>query len=270
MSLDKNHVIHRSIMIALISVLALGLMSCGGDDDSPTDPAGGGGGGGNPTAFDQTTAITQAQVAAPQAVSLVESMTVLAGGLSKANDGDYGWNPDAERWEWHYVYSAEGINYDWTYYVQYLDGDGNAQQSAMDAVTINHEMMGVGTYHLEQDGSTFHQDYEYTYNTSITGMGSATLVMTGNGSWDISFDYQSPEGNYANDYEVSWQTLAPGISVPASGGCPVGTIRYDFDPYYSEVVFNGTATATSTLYDSNDNVVPGGGDTHALSCGPLK
>lgn len=268
MSLDHNHVIHRTFLIALISVLALGLMSCGSDDDSPTDP-GGGGGSGNPTAFDQTTAVIQAQAAAPQAVSLVESMTVLAGGLAKANDGDYGWNADTGRWEWHYVYSAEGINYDWTYYVQYLDGEGNAQQASQDAVTINHEMTGVGTYHLEQDGSTIHYDYEYTYDTSITGLDTDTLVMTGGGSWDISFDYQSPDGNYANDYEVSWHTLAPGISRPASGGCPVGTIRYDFAPYYAEVVFNGTDTATSTLYDSNSTEISAGSDTHALSCGPL-
>ncbi len=253
---------HSLIVLAFASALAFVVPGCGDDDDDPAGPD-------NPdptTDFDQSMAVAQAQTAAPQAVALVQSMTALAAGVSKDAEKDYAWNPETERWEYDYVWAVEGSTYDWFYTVQYLNGDGDPQQSPAGAVTVIHNLNGTGDYHYEGEGTVLDYDYVYHYATSITGMGSGALALTGEGGHDIDYTYSSPYGNTESSYEVSWETLGDGISVSEGGGCPEGSIRYDFPPYYSLVVFNGTGTATSTLYDGNGNVVAGGGGTHAMPC----
>ena len=255
--------IHRPgsrVLVLCGLALALAFAGCGGDDD-PAGP----GGGGTTDDFDQATAVSQARAAAPQAVALVESMTDLASGFTKDGEKDYAWNDETGRWEFDYYYEDENTTYDWFYTVQYLDAEGQPQQQALGAATIAHAMTGVGSYHFAGEGTVFDYDYVYDYATTIGGLGTGTLVMTGGGGQDIDYTYESPQGNYAYDYAVDWEVLPPGITV-TGGGCPVGTIRYDLPPYHALVVFNGSGTATSTLYDSGGAVVPGGGDTHPLSC----
>ena len=74
----------------LLAFLAVGAVGCGDDDDdNPTDPIGG-----NFDDFDQTTAVAQSQVAAPQGVSLVESIQGMALGVGNK---DYAYNENRFR-----------------------------------------------------------------------------------------------------------------------------------------------------------------------------
>ena len=249
--------------VVFAGALTFALAGCGGDDDGPTNP-----GGGNPTpdAFDQATAMTQAEAAANQAVDLVESMADIAAGFTKEGEKDYAWNEQTQRWEYDYTFTGDGYVYDWLYTVQYLGPDGTPQQTPQGATTVAHAMNGTGSYRFVGDGAVLDYDYVYEYATTITGVGSGTMVMTGGGGQDIDYTYTSPQGNYAATYDVGWEILPPGITVSGSG-CPVGTIRYDFAPYHALVVFDGGSMATSTLYDGAGSPVAGGGRTHPLSCG---
>ncbi len=254
----------RGVLGMLIAgILVVGLAGCSGDDDNPTNT-----GGGNTTSddFDQSEAISQAQTAAPQAVNLVQSMIAMAAGFNKDGEKDYAWNEQTQSWEYHYTYSGEGNVYDWFYTVQYLGPSGEPQESPQGAQTISHAMSGTGEYHYEYEGTVLDYDYFYEYATTIAGLGTGTLVMTGGGSQDIDYTYNSPEGNYAFNYAVGWEILSPGIIINGEGACPIGTIRYDFMPYYWLIVFDGSNTASSTLYDSGDNPVSGSEGTHSLSC----
>lgn len=248
---------------AAAAALALAAAGCGGDDDGPTNP------GGRTDRFDEATALAQAQTAAPQAVSLVESMTAIAAGFTKDGEKDYAWNPETQRWEYTYQFTGEGYVYDWSYTVQYLDGTGTPQQNAAGAASVAHDMHGVGSFHYEDGGAVLDYDYVWDYSTTIAGLGTDTLVMTGNGGQDIDYTYTSPQGNQSARYAATWEILAPGITIVGEG-CPVGTIRYDFAPYSVTVVFNGTGTATATMRDAGGNVIPEGSGTHPLSCGAAR
>jgi len=125
----------RCLFLAAAATAAFALNGCG--DDEPTNP------GGNNTGddFNETAAVTQASVAAPQAAALAQSITSIADGVG-AKDGIYAWNAETMRWEYHYVYSGAGYDYDWTYTAQYLDGEGTPQQYAAAAATVVHTMHG--------------------------------------------------------------------------------------------------------------------------------
>lgn len=267
MSESKIHPRARlPLALALVSVLSLGLWGCGGDDnDNPGDP------GGQTTFddFDQATALGQSMLAASQSVAMVQSMTSLADGIGKDadKDDDYGWNEDAQRWEWRYVYSEEGISFNWFYTVQYVDSEGVPQASSVGAARINHGLDGTGSFHYESDGMVMDQQMDYEYEIVITGLGTEMLTMTGDGGYDFDYDYHGDDGDFSASYEITWATLPPGITQPAAGGCPSGTIRYDYPPYYTLVVFDGSDTAVSTLYNSNGGAVSGGSFSHALYCG---
>jgi hypothetical protein len=254
---------------ALASLICLGLAGCGSDDKNPGRP---GTGGQNPPAaqFDQTMAVAQSQASAVQAVTLVESMATLAGGVGKTAGADagknYGWSEENQRWEYDYEYAAGGTTYNWFYWVQYLDDDGLPQQSSLGAASVNHNMTGIGHYLQQIESATITYDYTYFYGTTITGMGTGTLLLNGNGGYDFDYDYSSPSFNLAQAFAVTWEIQPPGISRDATGGCPTGTVRCEFPPYYSVVTFNGTGTATSTLYDASGNAVAGGGSVHTLAC----
>lgn len=253
-----NRALH--LLSAAAVALALAVAGCGGDDD-PAQP----GSGRATDDFDQATAISQAQAAAPQAVALVQSMTSLAAGFTKDGEKAYAWNAETGRWEYDYYYEAGGTTYDWFYTVQYLGAGGQPQQSPLGAVSVAHDMSGIGSYHYAGEGVVFDYDYVYEYATTIAGLGTGTLVMTGGGGQDIDYTYESTQGDYAYTFAVDWEILAPGIGI-TGGGCPTGTIRYDYAPFYALVEFDGTGTATSTLYDARGDVVPGGGGSHPLSC----
>jgi hypothetical protein len=192
-------------------------------------------------------------------------MTAIAAGFTKGGDKDYAWNPETQRWEYTYQFTGEGYVYDWNYTVQYRDGSGAPQQNAVGAASVAHDMHGVGSFHYEDSGSVLDYDYIWDYSTTIAGLGTGTLVMTGNGGQDIDYTYTSTEGNHAARYVAGWEILAPGITI-TGGGCPVGTIRYDFAPYSVTVVFDGSGTATVTMRDGTGYVVAAGSGTHDLSC----
>jgi hypothetical protein len=245
-------------MVMLLSLSVFALAGCG--DDDPAAPGGGGNNSGDD--FDQATAVTQAQVASPQAVALVESIQGMALGVGNKN---YAYNTANQRWEYDYSWSQAGYEYDWFYTVQYLDGAGNPQQDADGAASIRHTMDGSGEYSLTQSGTSLDYDFTYIYDMTVSGLGGSTYTMNGTGSTVIDYTYSYQGTTQSADYVMNWSTLDPGITVPENG-CPSGTIRYDMDPYRLDVVFNGTGTATSTLYDGSGNTVAAGGGTHQVGC----
>lgn len=252
------------LALALAFVVVSGLTGCGGDDGGPTRPNGPQ----TPSSFDQVTALSQAQAATPQAVVLVESMTALAGGVGKDAGKSYGWNAETQRWEYDHTTSAAGYDYEWFYTVQYLDGEGLAQQFVSGAATVLHDMTGTGAYSGTFGEATVEYDYNYRYSTTVTGLATGTLTLDGTGGWDFDYRYRSPQTDFDQRYEVSWQVLPPGIVRATGGGCPTGTIRYDFPPYYSLVTFSGGDTATSVLYAADGTPVPGGSSTSPVRCTP--
>jgi hypothetical protein len=252
----------RLLLVASLAMLvALAGCSDDDDDDNPMGP-----GGNDPATqdFDQTTAVAQAQAAAPQGVALVESMSSIATGYDKS-EKNYAYNAEAQRWEYDASWSQNGYTYDWFYTVQYLDGDGNPQQNSGDASSAHHTMSGTGSYAFQQGGATLSYDYLYAYDTMITGLNTATRVLSGTGEIGIDYSYSGNgvEQNYT--YAMDWETVGDGVSFPASG-CPSGTIRYNLDPYHLDLVFDGAGNAVGTLYDGNGNEVSGGGSTHTVTC----
>lgn len=256
--------------LALVGLLAFALTGCGSDDDD--------GDGGNPMqpggtdTFDEATAVIQADAAVSQAVSLVESIDVFAGGISKSaeKDYDYGWSEANQRWEWHWEMDEEGYVYDWLYWVQYLNSDDEPLPNVLGAVRVDHAMNGTASYHYEGDGTVLDHSYDYNYQTAITGLGSDTHVMNGSGGYDYDYEGHSDGHSYAASYEIAWMIVAPGIARPATGGCPTGVIRYDFDPYYCLITFDGTDTATYVLYDGDGDMVPSGSGSHGMYCGMIE
>jgi hypothetical protein len=258
------------IALAMASLLVLAVAGCGGDDDD--NPAAPGGGSGNTDVFDQATAIAQSQAAGSQAASLVQSMSAMAAGVGKSADKveEYGWNSETERWEWTYEWSGEGYTYDYFYTVQYRDADGEPQESASGASSLVHTLDGESTSSYEGEGTVSNQAWSYRYNTTVAGLDGDTHTMTGDGGYDMDVTGSAAGMDFSYSYEVSWATQGDGITRSAAGGCPTGTIRYDFPPYYSLVVFDGSDVATSTLYDANSTAVTGGQSTHQLFCGTVR
>jgi len=245
-------------LAALMLIALLAVAGCGDDDDSnptgPIDP--------QVSDFDQATAMAQAQAAAPQGVALVESMSAMAEGYNKS----YGWNPDTQRWESSETWSQAGYTYNWSYTVQYLDAGGNPQQDASGAASARHTMNGSGNYALDQGGAALEYDFLYTYDTTMTGLNTDTLVLQGSGETDIDYTYVGNGVNVSDTYAMSWQTVGNGVSFPTNG-CPSGTIRYDMSPYHMDLVFDGQGNANGTLYDGGGNEVAGGSSSNQVSCG---
>jgi len=252
----------KRLALTALTATALLLFTLAGcsSDDSPNNP---GGGGGDDT-FDQTSAQLQAQTAAPQAVGTVESISQIANGVNK--QGSYNWNATDMQWEYNYVYDVAGYSYDWLYTVQYLDAGGNPQQEATGASTVASTMTGTGSYDFSQGGYNYVYDMMYEYNTTISGLDTSTYTMTGDGGYDIDYSYTGQGVNQNASYVVNWETLDPGITVPASGGCPTGTIQYTFNPYVMDVVFNGTGTASVSMVDGSGGNVPLNPNTYAMTC----
>jgi hypothetical protein len=249
---------NRNLVRLLALAAAFALAGCGSDDDGINNPGGGGG-----DDFTAATVTVQAQTAAPQAAAMVGTMSALATGVG-GKQGTYAWNATAQRWEYHYVYEVAGYDYDWLYTVQYLAG-GTPQQQVGGADTVHHTMHGTLENSLNQGGYQIDYDYVYDYDVEISGVGTGTYTMTGTGGYDIDYSYVGNGVNQSADYVVDWETLGAGITMP-SDGCASGTIRYHFPPYHTDVVFNGTGTATYTTYDGSNNVVAGGGGTTPVSC----
>ena len=175
--------------MALLALLALGSISCSSDDDGGGSPTGNN----NPPAgddFDQATAVAQSHASSSEGTSLVQSMQGIAQGVGQPGREDgYGWNPGTQQYEWHYEWNMNGYTYVWDYVVQYLDDMGDPQQASAGAAEILHSLEGTGHYAINQQGADIDYDYLYEYYTSLTGMGTGTLLMTGNGGTEIDYTY---------------------------------------------------------------------------------
>jgi hypothetical protein len=265
----------------LTAAIALIAGGCGGDKSTGPDN--------DNSAFDQPAAVTQAAVAAPQAVALAQSITALAGGVGGASyvtprgaagarpvppflvdagatGGTYGWNAETMRWEYRYLDDETDYDYDWTYTVQYRDSDGVPLQFPTGAALLHHTMHGTMDYASSQSGYNLTYNYMYDYDVTITGLGTSLFTMAGSGGYDIDYQYVGNGVNQDINYAVDWETLGGGITV-APGGCPSGTIRYTFAPYHLDVVFNGSSSATYTLYDGGGGTVAAGSGTYPVFCG---
>jgi hypothetical protein len=193
-------------------------------------------------------------------------MDGLIGGVGLLKTGNYNWNANSQMWVWEYNWVQSGYTWNWIYTTQYLDGSGNPQQDAAGAAGVNHTMDGTGDYSQSVSGFQIDYTYDYNYDTSFTGLGTDTVTMTGTGGIDLDYTYVGSGVNQSSNYVMNWATVGNGVSW-VNGGCPTGTIRYDMDPYHMDVVFNGSSSAISTLYDGNNNVVGGGGSTYPMYCG---
>jgi hypothetical protein len=127
-------------------------------------------------------------------------------------------------------------------------------------------MHGDMDYAASHSGYDITYNYVYDYDVTISGIGTALYTMTGSGGYDMDYHIVGAGSNQTYNYDVDWETLEGGITV-APGGCPSGTIRYTFEPYHLDVVFDGTDTAVHTLYNSSGDTVPAGSGTYPLYCG---
>jgi len=262
----------RFYALPLAVLLAGALLFAGGcsDDDD-------GDGGNNPTDpgaddFTQDVAVTQAPLAGSMAVSMVQSLPAFAQGFAgksaaKDYDYDFGWNEETSRWEATLDFDEEGYDYTWFYGVQFLDALGEPQQDAASAVSMNYIQRGTVAYNYNDgEGTSLVWNQDWDSDVTVTGLSLESFLMDGSGGYDMDYDVQS--GDYSESMELAarWETLGDGV-ILSEGGCPVGTIRYVMDPYYLDVEFDGSSTATYTLYDANGTAVTGGSGTQELVCG---
>ncbi len=256
--MTRKFPVRWSVLLLLLGIVAFALTGCG-DDDNPTNP-----GGGDNDTFDQATASEQARLAVPQVVALVESIDTIGNGVDTAKDGTYQWNAGQQRWEYQYQWDYQGYQYTWNYTVQYLDGNGTPVMHRNDAVAAHHTMDGTGSYSFSDNGVNYQWTFSYDWDVMITGLHTMTYVMTGSGGYEGDYTGTIGGTSFDHHYVVTWETLDDGISKPV-GGCPAGTIRYHFEPYYMDITFDGTSTATWTLKDGSGNTLDS--DTVELSCG---
>jgi hypothetical protein len=125
---------------------------------------------------------------------------------------------------------------------------------------------GVGDFSYEDDRSALYAHQEFANEATVDGLDSATLTIDGAGGYDFTYEAHSDGNSATLDLSVTWETLGGGISVPV-GGCPTGTIRYHFAPYYVDVVFDGDDTVTYTLYTADGDPVPGHSGLETMVCG---
>ncbi len=248
------------ILFALMALLAVTLLAAGcGDDDNPSNPGGGGS-----DQFDQTSAETMADANVQQAVMLADNINEIGQGVDTAKSGNYQWNPEEQRWEFHYQWDYQGFHYVWDLSVQYLDADGNPVQHRADATSAHHIMDGSGNYQTTNDGTTITWLGTYHWDVTVSGLHTGTYTATGGGTYSADYTVQGGAFNMSRHYVIDWEILDPGLVKPA-GGCPTGTVRFTMAPYVLDVVFDGTDTANWSLKNAGGDVVDSG--TRSLDCG---
>ncbi len=253
----------RPVGLALALIIALGLVvvGCSSDDDTPTTP------GGEITEFNEELADAQASVTAPMAIEMVENMPFFADGFTgKDFSYTFAWDSEYQAWSAHTTYDAEGYSFEFAYYVQFRDAQGNPQMTNDGAVSMHYVEDGVGDFSYEDDRSALYAHQEFSNEMEVDGLDTTTLVIAGSGGYDFTYEAYS-DGNQATlDLTVTWETLGGGISFPENG-CPTGSIRYHFSPYYVDVVFDGDDTVNYTLYNAEGTPVQGGSGTEMMTCG---
>ncbi len=255
---------NRLTTLLLILVLALGLTVTGcsddDDDDTPTGPGGNG-------EFDEAFATQQSQFLVTSVISQMANLDIYAGGISPKADDIYtwAWDEDPGRWEGSYEGTYEGFTSTWDVWLQYLNALNEPQQDALGAATMNYHIESTMTGSQSGDGFSYSLAFDYLQNFSATGLGTAVMLVNGDGTTGIDYSYSGDNGSGSASYDMSWTTVGAGISYPL-GGCPTGTMEFTMTPYTVTVVFDGSNVATYTMRDGL-TVIPGGSGTQYLGCG---
>ena len=252
------------LSLGLLVMLALSF-GCS-DDETPTGPAGTND---PPTgdAFDQSTAVVLAQANAASAASTVALAAGLAGGFGAPGPDREGetWNEAEMRWEWTETYSEGDMEQSYEYTLQYLDASGDPQMDPEGAASMRYTW--TGTFSTMNSGTSI--IYEYNFDIAWTGLGTATYVMDGTGWYSYSIVVEVQGQQITTDYVTSWETEAPGVSIPSGGaGCPTGSILYDMAPYSMTVTFDGTNMYGYAMEDASGNDVPLTPNEGVLNCTP--
>lgn len=262
---DPLKMIPKTTLLIMMT-LVLALAGCGGDDDDgPANPPG-------VTEFDQAFAAQQAQTMVPLVINMVESMTLYAGGLTAASKADdiyqWVWNEATGRWEGTYITSSEGLSMSYTGWLQYLDDMGSPQQGPLGADTFAYQntLNFVSVYVGE--GTSVNLDMDTQESFSAAGLSTDTILVTGQGSADIDYDWVSGGSSGSARYAYSWQTLGAGISYPLDG-CPTGSMEFTFAPFRVVVEFDGSGTASYTMHNGA-TLIPEGSGTEQLDCGSVR
>ena len=255
-----NHLRPASLLLVMILTLGLVMTGCSSDDETPTDPA-------NITEFDADLAQSQTAIAAPMAIEMVENMPFFSNGFTgKDFSYTFAWDAETQSWRAETTFSDDGYSFQFVYHVQFRDSDGTPQQSDVGAVSMYYTDDGVGDFTYEDDRSSLYAHQEFANELTVDGLDTTTLVIDGSGGYDFTYEAHSDGNSATMDLTVTWETLAGGISFP-EGGCPTGSIRYHFAPYYVDVIFDGDDTVTYALYTTDGVPVPGGSGTEMMLCG---
>jgi hypothetical protein len=254
-----------TLLMMLTLALSLTLVGCSDDDDDNNNPTNPGG----VAEFDQAFAAQQAQMMVPLVIDMVENMTLYAGGIDVAGKADdiyeWAWNPANGRWEGAYVSSGEGMTISYSGWLQYLDEMGTPQQSADGAEAFAYQNTLNLVSAFVGDGTSVNIDMDTEESFSASGLNTSTILVSGSGSADIDYDWVSGGNSGSAQYAYSWQTLGDGISYPLDG-CPTGSMEFTFAPFRVVVEFNGTGTASYTMYNGS-TMIPEGSGTEPLGCG---
>lgn len=236
--------------------------------------------------FSETLVSEQAVNYAEQSVSMVEILPTYPDGFSAKNsklgfttlpafadrftgkDGELGfnWNEAGDYWEARLILSDDGLYLNLYASVQFQDNQGQPirQSDGADRM-IYSESATLGVDQTEGDEHTV-INIQGSAELVLSGLQTTTWNLMGTCSQDIEYTYDSPERTESLDTTISWEILPDGLSLPIDG-CPSGTIRYSLPPYRLDIVFDGTDTASYTLYDAQDNIIPEASGTESTYCG---
>jgi len=247
------------LLVILLSFSVI-IAGCSDDDDngSPTAPS--------DTEFDEFMAISQAEFAAPLAVSMLENVVSLTQGLTgKDFDYSFEYDSDTQSWVASTTYEMEGYSYQYTYTVQYRDAMGQPQPSEVDAASMRYAEDGAIAYDFSGDGYSLIMNYDFGSDVTASGLQTGTLLIDGGGGYEMDYDVTSDGQREVFAYTFGWETLGAGVSFPIDG-CPTGSMRYHFSPYTLDLVFDGSSTVAFSMRDGNGNLVPGGSGTETIFC----
>lgn len=172
-------------------------------------------------------------------------------------DDEPGWDGEAWSWEDSGEQSYEGTTLTWeySYWLQYLDSEGDPVQFYDDASSLQLVYTGELTSTDTAGTSTFGFDWDMTY----TGLQTDVVNMTGQGDWNAS--YTGTQGNY--DFAMGWGTGQDGIDIPEEG-CPDGLMYWDLPPYELQLDYNDPAGFVSWRLYENGSLVNSG--QQAMDC----
>ncbi len=230
-------------LLTIGSLLAFAAIGCFDSSDDPTGTDTG-------NDFSETTVLT---IGAPTAVlqneQTINGVIAAVNGFSLARN--YVWNESEQA----YIEDLGPYGDNWTgsVWVQYLD-DGTPVQDKELADSIHIVMDLTILYSGEGPAVELIIDSDIT----VTGLGTGTLVAEGSGG----YTYDS-----LVNYSATWETVGPDhVQIPEGGGCPTGEIEYTMAPYTMNIIYDGSPTASYTVYDGGGSAVDDGTGNIYLLC----